>query len=64
MSPTITSLDEIDYEISVAYIALGVARSAWKHCPSGDNEGAVRRAEAEIDRLLDDRNARRALVNS
>lgn len=64
MSPTITSLDEIDYEISVAYIALGVARGAWQRCPSGENEGAVRRAEAEIDRLLDDRNARTAPLAS
>ena len=58
MSPTITTLDEIDYEISVAYIALGAARSAWRHCPSGENARSVERAEAEIDRLLDDRNAR------
>jgi hypothetical protein len=64
MSPTITSLDEIDYEISVAYIALGVARGAWQRCPSGENEGAVQRAEAEVDRLLDDRNARKASLVS
>lgn len=59
MSPTITTLDEIDYEISVAYIALGVARNAWQRCPSAENAGVVDRAEADIDRLLDDRIARR-----
>lgn len=64
MSPTITSLDEIDYEISVAYIGLGVARGAWQRCPSGENEAAVQHAEAEIDRLLDDRNARKASLAS
>lgn len=59
MSPTITTLDEIDYEISVAYIALGVARSAWQRCPSAENARVVDGAEAEIDQLLDDRIARR-----
>ena len=34
MSPTVTSLDQIDYDISVAYIALGVARSSYTRCPS------------------------------
>lgn len=62
MSPTVVSLDEIDYEISVAYIALGVARGAWQRCPSGENEGAVQRAEGEIDRLLDERIARQRVA--
>jgi hypothetical protein len=55
MSPTITSVDEIDLDISVAYIALGVARSAFVHCPSAENERRVDDAVAHIDRLLDAR---------
>ncbi len=34
MSQTITSIDQLDLDISVAYIALGVARSSWDRCPS------------------------------
>ncbi len=55
MSPTVTSLDQIDYDISVAYIALGVARSAWSRCPSSENARAVDEAERCVDRLLDER---------
>ena len=55
MSPTITSLDEIDLDISVAYIALGVARGAFSRCPSGENEQRVADAVAGVDRLLDAR---------
>ena len=55
MSPTVTSLDQLDYDISVAYIALGVARSSYTRCPSGENARLVDRAESEVDRLLDRR---------
>ena len=55
MSPTITSVDEIDLDISVAYIALGVARSAFTRCPSAENERRVSDAVADVDRLLDAR---------
>lgn len=55
MSPTLTTLDELDYEISVAYIALGVARSSWVHCPSGENTRRVAEAEQDVDALLDQR---------
>jgi hypothetical protein len=55
MSPTITSVDEIDLEISVAYIALGAARSSFTRCPSAENERRVADAEAVVDRLLDAR---------
>ena len=55
MSPTVTTLDELDLDISVAYIALGVARSAWTRCPSGENERLVGAAEAAVDRLLEER---------
>jgi hypothetical protein len=55
MSPTITSVDEIDLDISVAYIALGGARHAFTRCPSAENEHRVAEAVAAIDRLLDAR---------
>jgi hypothetical protein len=55
MSPTVTSLDQIDYDISVAYIALGVARSSWQRCPSAENARTVDEAESCVNRLLDER---------
>ena len=55
MSPTITSLDEIDLDVSVAFVALGVARSAFSRCPSGENQRAVDDAENAVNRLLDAR---------
>jgi len=55
MSPTITSVDEIDLDISVAYIALGVARGSFDRCPSGENASAVAEAEDCVNRLLDER---------
>ncbi len=55
MSPTVASLDQLDYDISVAYIALGVARSSWDRCPSGENALAVDEAEGCVNRLLDER---------
>ena len=55
MSPTITSVDEIDLDISVAYIALGVARSSFTRCPSAETEQLVAEAVADVDRLLDAR---------
>ena len=55
MSQTVTSLDQLDYDISVAYIALGVARGTWQRCPSGENAHAVDEAEGCVNRLLDER---------
>jgi hypothetical protein len=55
MSTTITSLDQIDLEISVAYIALGAARAAFERCPSAENGSAVDSAEHSLDALLDAR---------
>jgi hypothetical protein len=55
MDPTVTSLDQLDLDVSVAYIALGVARSSWNRCPSGENAEAVDAAERCVDRLLDER---------
>jgi hypothetical protein len=55
MTRTVTSLDDLDLEIAVAYIALGVARSSAEHCPSAENARRVSEAEAAVDALLDDR---------
>jgi len=59
MSPTVTSLDEIDLDIAVAYVALGAARTGFSRCPSGENERLVHEAELAVDRLLDARLAAR-----
>ena len=53
MSPTITAVDQIDFDVSAAYIALGTARHAWTHCPSAENARLVDRAEAEVNALLE-----------
>jgi len=55
MSPTIAALDQLDCDIAVAYVALGVARRSFERCPSAENESAVADAEACVDRLLDER---------
>ena len=55
MSQIVTSVDELDLEISVAFIALGGARGRFEHCPSAENQRRVDEAEAEVDRLLDQR---------
>ena len=55
MSPTVVSLDQLDHDIAVAYIALGVARSAAAHSPSAENVRQVAEAEADVDALLDQR---------
>jgi hypothetical protein len=55
MSPTVTSLDQLDHDISVAYIALGVARSSYIRCPSAENARLVDDAERAVDDLLDER---------
>ena len=55
MSTTITSIDQIDLDISVAYIALGSARTAFDRCPSAENAGAVDAAESSLNALLDAR---------
>jgi hypothetical protein len=59
MSPTVTSLDQIDLEISLAFIALGAARTAFERCPSGENAQVVDDARKGLDDLLDARLATR-----
>ena len=55
MSPTVVSLDQLDHDIAVAYIALGVARTSWERCPSAANDRVVDEAESCVNRLLDER---------
>ena len=55
MSPSITTLNEIDLEISVAYITLGGVRGRWERSPSAENAQRLREARAEVDRLLEER---------
>ncbi|MFD2093916.1 hypothetical protein [Blastococcus deserti] len=55
MSPTVTRLDRLDRDISVAHVALGVARAAYTRCPSAENARLVEEAWAAVDRLLDER---------
>ena len=55
MTRTVTSIEALDLEIAVAYIALGVARSAAAHSPSAENVRQVAEAEADVDALLDQR---------
>jgi hypothetical protein len=55
MSPTATSLDQLDSDISVAHLALGLARASYDRCPSAENARLVDEAEAAVDGLLDER---------
>jgi hypothetical protein len=55
MSPIVSCVDELDLEISVAFIALGGARGRFERCPSAENQARIDGAEAEVDRLLDQR---------
>ena len=70
MSPTVTPTDHsatdagvtdrIDTDLSIAAIAVGVARVSYARCPSAENAGVLDRAVAAVDRLLDERLALRA----
>jgi hypothetical protein len=64
MSLSIVTLDELDLEISVANIALSSARGMFARCPSGENEGRVQEAMADLDALLDQRLAASASAAS
>jgi hypothetical protein len=55
MDPTITCIENLDLEISVAYIALGGARELWTRSPVAENQQRVDEAEAEVNRLLERR---------
>ena len=49
------STEEIDLAIAVAAVAVGAARRAERHCPSGENAQRVADAVAAVDALLDQR---------
>ncbi len=55
MSPTVTSIDRIDLDIAIAYVALGAARTSWAHSPSAANQRLVADAESALNALLDRR---------
>ena len=55
MDPNITCIENIDLEISVAYITLGGTREIWARCPVAENPRRVDEAEAEVNRLLERR---------
>ena len=55
MDPRITCLENLDLEISIAYIALSGAREVWTRCPVPENEHRIAAAQAEVDRLLERR---------
>lgn len=55
MTTSVTSLDQIDLDISIAYIALCAARTAYGRCPSGENARVVDEAESALNARLDTR---------
>jgi hypothetical protein len=55
MDHSINCIENLDLEISVAYITLGGAREIWTRCPIADNQRRVDAAEAEVNRLLERR---------
>ena len=55
MERSMTCIENLDLEISVAYITLGGAREVWTRCPVAENQQRVDAAEAEVNRLLDRR---------
>jgi hypothetical protein len=55
MDRSITCIENLDLEISIAYLTLGGAREVWSRCPVAENQQRVDAAEAEVNRLLDQR---------
>jgi hypothetical protein len=55
MDQSTTGIENLDLEISVAYITLAGARQIWARCPVAENQRRVDEAEAELNRLLDQR---------
>ena len=55
MDHSFSCIENLDLEISVAYITLGGAREVWAGCPVAANRQRVDEAEAKINRLLDRR---------
>jgi hypothetical protein len=55
MDRSFSCIENLDLEISVAYITLGGAREVWARSPLVVNQQRVDAAEAEVNRLLDRR---------
>lgn len=55
MDRSITCLENLDLEISIAYITLAGAREVWNRCPVAANQRRVDAAEMEVNMLLDRR---------
>ena len=55
MDPRLTCLENLDLEISVAYIALSGAREVWTRHPSAENRQRIEAAKGEVGRLLERR---------
>lgn len=55
MSPTVVNLDQLDTDISMAHLALRVARSSRDRSPNAETERLVTDAEGHVNRLLDER---------
>ena len=53
--PIVTSTDDLDLEIAAAGVVLGSARGRFERCPSAENQALIDEAQAEVDRLLDQR---------
>ena len=55
MDRSMTCIENLDLEISVAYLTLGGARDVWTRSPGAENQRRMDAAEAEVNRLLDRR---------
>jgi len=55
MNRSMTCIENLDLEISIAYLTLGEARDVFTRCPVAENQERVDAAEAQVDLLLDRR---------
>jgi hypothetical protein len=53
------ALDRLDTDLTLASISLAVARARFDHCGSATNARLLDEAVGDVDRLLDERLARR-----
>jgi hypothetical protein len=58
-STSAIALDQLELDLTLASIALGVARARFDRCGSATNTRLLEEAVADVDRLLDERLARR-----
>ena len=64
MDRSMTCIENLDLELSIAYITLGGAREIWARCPVAENQRRVDAAEAEVNMLLDRRLAVQHLTSA